>query len=91
MVSSVTTDTAGASAVPDHERLSLRSEPIPSTSGATRSNSLMAGLKRMFSCGHRVYPSNHPTMANCEVRCIYADDLETFMYRKRKIHFAKRI
>jgi hypothetical protein len=83
MASSVTTDTAAASAVPDHERLSLGSGRLLQHR-ELRGPSLMAGLKRMFSCGHRLYPSSHPTMANCEVRCIYADDLEAFMYRKQK-------
>lgn len=47
--------------------------------GATRFNNLLGGITRMFSCGHRIYPATHASMPNCEVRCIYAADLEAFL------------
>ena len=49
--------------------------------GADRFASLMAGLKEVFCCGHRNWPADHsdPLRRNCEVHCVYARDLETFL------------
>jgi len=47
--------------------------------GATRFNNLMAKVKFVFSCGHRVYPANDARGAGCEAHAIYASDLEAFL------------
>src|SRR5262249_52767638 len=52
--------------------------------GAQRFASLIASIRRVLSCGHRTWPSDHPDplRRNCEVHCIYAQDLEEFLERK---------
>ena len=54
--------------------------------GAGRFNSLQAGLKEVFCCGHRSWPADHPEKfrRNCEVHCVYARDLEAFLKRTQK-------
>lgn len=49
--------------------------------GVTRFNLLLAGVKEVFSCGHRTWPSTHadPTKRNAEVHCIQASDVEAFL------------
>ena len=49
--------------------------------GTDRFKSLMATLKHVFCCGHRIWPKDHPEphKGSCEVHCVYARDLETFL------------
>jgi hypothetical protein len=49
--------------------------------GVTRFNLLMAGVKDVFCCNHRTWPSTHadPTKRNAEVHCVWASDLEAFL------------
>jgi hypothetical protein len=44
-----------------------------------------ATLKQVFSCGHRSWPADHPeeSKRNCEVHCVYAEDLEDFLAAER--------
>jgi hypothetical protein len=49
-----------------------------------------ATLKRVFSCGHRNWPADHRPdehpeayKNNCEVHCVYAEDLEDFLASER--------
>jgi hypothetical protein len=53
--------------------------------GADRFKTLQAGLKEVFSCGHRTWPADHPEQhrRNCEVHCVYARDLEGFLKSSR--------
>lgn len=49
--------------------------------GPVRFEALNKGLKRVLSCRHRIWPSDHPipTRRNCEVHAVFADDLESFL------------
>lgn len=57
------------------------SDEVSKVLGTTRYNNLVAKLKVVYSCGHRLWPANHaePNKRNAEVHCIGADDLEAFL------------
>jgi hypothetical protein len=63
----------------DHEGFDI--DEVEEKLGADRFMSLTAGLKEVFSCGHRIWPTDHPEThkRSCEVHCVYARDLEAFL------------
>lgn len=44
-------------------------------------DSFMAGVKNVFSCGHRTWSDQHPEehKRGAEVHCVFAGDLEKFL------------
>ena len=56
--------------------------------GTTNFVALNARLKQVFCCGHRIWPTDYPdpTRRNCEVHCVYAQDLEEFLKNQRSTH-----
>lgn len=46
--------------------------------GPGRFAALMKTVKEVFCANHRAYPQDHE-LAGCEVHCVYARDLETFL------------
>lgn len=48
-------------------------EEVEKALGEDRFQKLMAGVKHVFSCGHRVGDDG------AEIHCIYAHDLESFL------------
>ena len=63
----------------DHEGFDV--DEVEKRLGPQRFAALLAGLKNVFSCGHRKWPGNHPDpiRRNCEVHCVYASDVEAFL------------
>lgn len=56
-------------------------DDVQSALGPVRFKLLTSGLKQVFCCGHRNWPTSHadPNKAGAEVHCIYASDLERFL------------
>jgi hypothetical protein len=63
----------------DHEGFDI--DEVEKELGADRFTSFQAGLKEVFSCGHRNWPADHPDQhrRGCEVHCVYARALEAFL------------
>lgn len=62
-----------------HELLDI--EDVEGVLGAVRFQKLMAGLKTVYSCGHRTNRADHPdkNKSGAEVHSIAAADLEAFL------------
>lgn len=62
-----------------HELFDL--EDVEGVLGAVRFAKFMAGVKTVYSCGHRNHRADHPdrAKAGAEVHCVAAADLEAFL------------
>lgn len=63
----------------EHEGFDI--DEVEQKLGAGRFKSLLADLKEVFCCGHRIWPEDYqdPVRRNTEVHCVYARDLEAFL------------
>jgi hypothetical protein len=62
----------GRDVLPMVEHGGFDSDDVLAALGQSRFNNLMAGVKSVFSCGHRL-------KNGVEVHCVYAADLESFL------------